>query len=206
MIYVSCMAQAQLIEYLKKKDDVTVISPSDLVYPEISSHPDIFMCRIGDEVIHCTKEEIGFSYPENIAFNAACTGKYFIHNIKHTAPRLLSAAKDKGMEIIHVKQGYSKCSIAVIDETSLITEDEGIKKSLAPYPVDVLMISKGHVRLEGFDFGFIGGTCGRVGNEIVFNGDISSHPDYKDIKEFIEKRGLEIKYFDYPLSDIGSIL
>ncbi len=205
MIYVSELANSRLTEYLKKLDEVTVIKATNLVYPAIATHPDIYMCKLGDEIIFANENEIGYCYPADISFNAACTGRYFIHNTKYTAMRLLDAAKSKGMHIIHVNQGYSKCNIAIIDEASVITSDRGIFKAISP-EIDTLLISPGHILLKGFDYGFIGGTCGRIGDEVIFNGNISAHPDYIRIKEFIESRGLRIKHFDYPLEDIGSIL
>ena len=112
------------------------------------------------------------------------------------------------MTLIDVRQGYTKCSTVVVDENSIITYDEGIVKACAPYrDLDVLQIAPGFVRLDGFDTGFIGGASGRVGNEIIFNGDLFSHPDFNSIVSFIEKRGLVCRWFaDYKLTDIGSIL
>lgn len=205
MIYISENAGKPLKEYLNTLDEVHIVHATDLVYPQIASHADIYMCRLGDKVIHANPQEIGYSYPGNIAFNAACTGRYFIHNTAHTSKRLLDAAVSKGMSIIDVKQGYTKCNTAVIDKTSVITSDKGICKAASPH-LDVLLIRPGHILLRGFEYGFIGGTCGRIGNEIIFNGDISAHPDYDEIQAFIESRGLNIKYFDYPLEDIGSII
>lgn len=205
MIYISENAGEPLKEYLNTLDEVHIVRATDLVYPQIASHADIYMCRLGDEVIHAEPHEIGCSYPGDIAFNAACTGRYFIHNTAHTAKRLLDAARVKGMHIIDVKQGYTKCNTAVIDETSVITSDKGICKAASPH-LDVLLIRPGYIILKGFDYGFIGGTCGRIGDEIIFNGDISAHPDYDAIQAFIKSRGLDIKYFDYPLEDIGSII
>ncbi len=205
MIYISENAGEALKKYLNTLDDVHIVYATELVYPQIASHADIYMCRLGDEIIHAKPSEIGYSYPDDIAFNAACTGRYFIHNTAYTAGRLLDAAKAKEMQIINVKQGYAKCNTAVIDETSVITSDIGIYRA-ASTQLDVLPIRPGHIVLRGFDYGFIGGTCGRIGDEIVFNGDISAHPDYDEIQAFIESRGLNIKYFDYPLEDIGSII
>ncbi len=205
MIYISENAGEALKKYLNTLDDVHIVYATELVYPQIASHADIYMCRLGDEIIHAKPSEIGYSYPDDIAFNAACTGRYFIHNTAYTAGRLLDAAKAKGMQIINVKQGYAKCNTAVIDETSVITSDRGIFKAVSPC-LDALLIRPGHIILKGFEYGFIGGTCGRIGNEIIFNGDISAHPDYDEIQAFIESRGLNIKYFDYPLEDIGSII
>ena len=205
MIYVSENAGEALKEYLCTLDDVHIVYATELVYPQIASHADIYMCRLGDEIIHAQDSEIGYSYPADIAFNAACTGRYFIHNTGYTSKRLLAAAKSKGMDIIHVNQGYTKCNTAIIDASSIITSDNGIYKAASPQ-LEVLLINPGHILLRGFDYGFIGGTCGRIGNEIIFNGDISAHPDYDRIQAFIRDRGLNIKYFDYPLEDIGSII
>ena len=96
----------------------------------------------------------------------------------------------------------------MVDGNSVITADRGIVSALKKCPdIDVLPISQGFVRLEKFEYGFLGGASGKVGNEIVFNGDLSAHPDYEAICRFIEARGLSVKYFPgYPLTDIGSIL
>ena len=64
-----------------------------------------------------------------------------------------------------------------------------------------------HVVLPGFSYGFIGGASGRTGSEIVFNGDITMHPDCGKMLGFIRERGLTVKWFSgYPLTDIGTIL
>ena len=78
-----------------------------------------------------------------------------------------------------------KCSIAIVDENSIITYDAGIAKACEGIEdLSVLLVQPGFVRLDGYDTGFIGGTCGRVGDELVFNGDLSSHPDFPRILEF----------------------
>ena len=58
---------------------------------------------------------------------------------------------------------------------------------------------------------FIGGCAGHLmingRRTIVFNGDLESHPDCKEITSFIKDRDIDIVSFaDYPLTDIGSIL
>ena len=75
----------------------------------------------------------------------------------------------------------------------------------------VLVISRGSVALRGYDYGFIGGCAGNVtvaGRQtIVFNGDITGHPDWEAMKAFISCRNIDIKYFEGErLEDIGSIL
>jgi hypothetical protein len=55
-------------------------------------------------------------------------------------------------------------------------------------------------------YGFIGGCCGKIEDEFVFYGDITEHPDFEKIYNFINDRNIKIKWFDFPLEDIGSIL
>ena len=51
--------------------------------------------------------------------------------------------------------------------------------------INVLLVEPGFVKLRGADTGFIGGASGRVDDEIVFNGDLSAHPNLKKITAFI---------------------
>ena len=212
-IYISKNANKQLTEYVKEKGYTPVYVETEGIVPEgLSCHPDIFLCKMGvhdnSPLFFAGEKVLGMTYPDDIAYNAACTGKYFLHNLSFTDEGLLRVAKEMDMKLINVRQGYTKCSIAVVDENSLITYDEGIVKACSRYPeLDVLKITPGHILLEGYDTGFIGGTCGRIGNELLFHGDLSAHPDFERIREFITKRNLGVKWFpDFPLTDIGSIL
>ena len=241
-IYISETANPLLIEYLKQQGHIIkIVEMSDITYKPVSSHPDIYICSMGSgrPVFFGCPEKIGNKYPENIIYNAACTGKYFIHNTKYTDSELLEHIKSQvinsvkdaeNIEIIDVPQGYTKCNTLIVDEYSIITSDVGIYNACYGRPritdvdasakfdknylsgasvpqLEVLLIEKGHIILQGFDYGFIGGTSGRVGDTIIFNGDITQHPDYEKIAAFIESRGLKIKYFaEYPLEDIGSII
>ena len=212
-IYISKDANQILKSYLESKGyRLEEVSSQDIVDPAISCHPDVFYCKlgIGDEapLVHAYEEELGCGYPAEAAFNAACTGRYFIHNLKITHPRLLESARCAGMELIHVPQGYSKCSTVIVDEQSIITYDRGIARACkAVQDLDVLLVAPGHVLLPGYSTGFIGGCSGRIENEIIFNGDLSAHPNFQEIRAFIENHGLTCTWFeDYPLTDIGSIL
>lgn len=185
---------------------VRIIEETDRTYFPVSSHPDMYMCSLGPgrPVFMGNPRELGYSYPENIRFNAACTGRFLIHNFKHTSPALLEAAGS--IRRIHVSQGYTKCSVVIVDETSIITSDRGIAKACQK-EMDVLLIRPGFVRLRNFPYGFLGGASGRIGSRILFNGNLSAHPDFQQIAEFIRSRSLEPVYFpQYPLEDIGSIL
>lgn len=228
IIYLSEQANLILKNYLKSKGHTLFeIRETSTVYNSISSHADIYLCKLFNELVvshellpfikdhllntkvsfYVGDSSLGYNYPENIKYNAVHLGKHFIHNTKHTDPKLLSLASLNKLNIIQVKQGYTKCNLVVIDENSVITSDLGLANSLISNGIEVLIISQGYVKLTGFHYGFLGGASGRVGNEIIFNGNLSVHSDYKNIKAFIESRNLIVTQFeDYELEDIGSII
>lgn len=212
-IYISKNGGIPLLNYLSALGyKLELIDTQGITYAAVSSHADIFCCRMSageaSEILVGDTAEIGFNYPENVKFNAVCLDKYFIHNLKHTSPVLLYEAQKRGLELINVKQGYTKCNIVVVDGHSVITSDEGIFNTLSRYSdIEVLKIRQGFIKLSGFEYGFLGGASGRVGNEIIFNGNLAAHPDFNAICEFIQNRGLQVKYFpEYELEDIGSII
>lgn len=207
------MAHSAVIDYLLAMGHIVVkLTRNDIVYEQICSHPDIFMCKMGttpsSDVVFANYNEIGKKYPNNITYNAVCLEKYFIHNLSYCSGRLLEYVKKAGLTTVNVRQGYTKCSCVAVSGNSLITADKGIADKLSSCSnIDVLMISPGHVALPGFDYGFLGGASGCVDNEVIFNGDLSSHPDYQKIVEFIYSHGKKVKYFpNLPLTDIGTII
>ena len=206
-VYLSETANPVLQAYLKAEGyALQIVKPTDRTYEPVSSHPDIYFCSPGPgrRLFRGQPERIGYSYPQNIIYNAACTGRFFIHNLKYTAPELLGHVR--GMCKIHVPQGYTKCNTVVVDEHSIITSDQGIFNACRTH-MDVLLIRPRHVKLSGFPYGFLGGASGRVENALLFHGNLKSHPDFESITDFIRSRGLEPVYFEeFELEDIGSIL
>ena len=207
-VIVSRDAGKELKNHLSEKADLMIFEPIDTVAEPVRCHPDLVYCRLKEDIIFMGNERLLKPvYPGDIIYNGFSTGKYFIHDLEHTERQLLKAVNDLELIPVNVKQGYACCSIVPVDEDSIITYDRGIAKAAEAAGLSVLTIGPGHVELPGYDTGFIGGTSGRVGDEIIFNGDLSAHPDYFAIKDFIEERGLKVKYFSgYPLRDIGSII
>lgn len=209
--YISSGAPQALCDFIEAKGYQAIRVPACSTAPVgIADHPDILMCRLGisdsSRIIHASAP-IGNRYPADISYNAACTGKFFVHRLDATAPELLASAKAARMTLIDVRQGYTKCSTVIVDENSIITYDSAIALPAKAAGLSVLKITPGFVKLEGYDTGFIGGTSGRVGNTIVFNGNLTKHPDFTAILNFIEDHGLECKWFeDWELTDIGSII
>lgn len=207
-IYISEAACRPLIEYLSKEGHELVFT-REVISSPIGRHPDILYCHLGGgKVFHGVSEKLGSVYPSDCIYNGCSTGKFFIHNLHVTDPQLLMAADNMGLIKIHVSQGYARCSALPVDENSIITFDGGIARACRQQKgPEVLLVEPGHVLLEGYGCGFIGGTGGRIGNKIVFNGDLSAHPDFEAIKDYVLARGLDLIYFEnFPLTDIGSVV
>ncbi len=154
-------------------------------------------------------DDIGGDYPRNVALNAAKVGKYIICRVDSLDDKVKAYCKANNFTLINVKQGYAKCSCAVVSDNAVITEDIGIYRTLSKTDIEVLLIGKGSVTLEGADCGFIGGASGynKSNNTLYFCGDICEHPDFEKIKGFCDKHGTKIECLsDSQLLDIGGIL
>ena len=121
---------------------------------------------------------------------------------------LIDLFRAKGFGILHTNQRYTACSTAIVAENALITADESIYRLCLSSGIDALKISEGHIDLEGYSHGFIGGCCGLISKDtLAFSGDISMHPDYPDMKAFAASYGVSLlSLSDSPLYDIGGIL
>jgi len=148
-----------------------------------------------------------YDYPNNVFLNCAKVGKNIICNKKYASPDIIANAEISGYNIINVKQGYAKCSTCVVSDNAVITEDDGILKACINNGIDALKISKGYVKLDGYDYGFIGGASGLIEDKLLaFNGDLNSHPDANKIIDFCSSYGVDvISLCNLPLYDVGSI-
>lgn len=158
-----------------------------------------------------TDSAIGGKYPENVRLNAAVIGKNVIAKLDSLDKNVKDYCQKNHYRLIHVNQGYTKCSCAVVSDHALITADNGIYNSLKEYKIDVLKIEQGRVALSGADYGFIGGAsgldiCGE-NRTLYFAGNIDRHPDCDRIKKFCQDHVTEIcSLSDTDLTDIGGIL
>lgn len=212
-IYLSHRAHPLFHEHLERLGyQIMTVVESPSLNRGIASHPDLFMCKMGvnpeSQVFFGEPSMPKDPYPQDIIYNAVCTGKYFIHYLKASDKALLQRAKELEMILINVRQGYTKCNTVVVDSNSLITSDKGIFNTLTQYAdIECLLIQPGHVKLTGYSTGFIGGASGRIGDCIFFHGNLKNHPNYSNMKCFIESRGLNILWFEeFPLTDIGSFI
>ncbi|MBS5945928.1 MAG: hypothetical protein KIB06_04515 [Peptoniphilus harei] len=143
-------------------------------------------------------------YPKDIPLNAYTFKNFFIHNLKYTDKVLLDYYKNSGYQMIDIKQGYGKCSSLVTNDF-IITSDGGIYESLKDF-IPIYKINHGEIRLQNFNYGFIGGASGVLDKKIFFTGDFSHHSSHEEILKIIKKYDYEIEILSKdPIEDFGSI-
>ena len=195
------------------------INQNNIVYPEISAHVDIFTCKIGEKLIvepsqynHIKSnlqykyleqgnKNIEAKYPFDIKYNVCTIGKKALHNFDYTDSKIKDELIEQGYELINTRQGYTNCSIAVIDDKSAIVTDKGLYKILKKHNIDVLYLeyepdikllnNKSYSNRKGF----IGGSISRIDEHVIVFGDLSKIDEDEQIKNFIEKRNLNIIQF-----------
>lgn len=192
--------------------------------PEVASHTDMGLVRIGDvfvaeptvydyykkvlfdKTILCGKTEISAHYPQDIAYNVLISETVAFGNEAYVDPCVKEVLKSQGIALKNVKQGYSKCA-CVYAFGCVITADKGMYESAKKENLPALLISPGDVRLSGFDYGFLGGATGELDEKLFFFGDVTKHRDYEKIKAFLNENKIEFEFFkDVPLTDVGTIL
>ncbi len=217
---------AKLIDYLERRGIELLYTEENITVDKaVSNHADLFALYLGDgriiidrgqtELISELKAS-GFSvtetdgkvagaYPGDCILNHTVVDKYIIGNSKIFDKTVKEECEV--FNVIHTNQGYCKCSVLVVNENSVITDDESIARNIREKGIECLLISKGDVFLDGHEYGFIGGASGKIAkSEIIFFGDITKHRDYMRIKEFLADRDIDIISFDFPLTDFGGII
>lgn len=197
------------------------------LYQAVCGHPDMLMHIIDsskvivhrdmqDEFINTLKSfnitviksnsSLKDSYPFDIILNSLSISNLFVHYLNYSDKILLDIMK-KSKKLINVKQGYTKCSTAVVNESAVITSDKGIAKALYNENIDVLLLPPGDIELPGLDYGFIGGTCGLIEkNLLAFFGNLDCYAYGKEVMRFLEKYKVEPVFLRRgKLIDRGSI-
>lgn len=151
---------------------------------------------------------IGDQYPDDVPLNACIVGQYLFCNKNTVSKTILNRCTELDIKPVFVNQGYTKCSICVINENAIITDDIGIAAAADKNAFDVLYISKGSVKLPGFEYGFIGGATGKLDkNKLAFTGDYRILNEAQVIEEFLNRYNITpICLTNGDLIDIGSII
>ena len=202
------------------KIDIKLIEPSKYVYPEISGHSDIFYTKI-DGKMYCApnakyietnfiigKKPVRYNYPEDVRYNVCQIGKYVVGS-KFVDEKIIDKVN------VFVKQGYTKCNIAVTGDNSCITSDVGIYEKLKNLGMDVLLLKTDNIGLINKDHllsemhGFIGGASAVINDTFVLFGDIDylSEENRNNLLEHIKRHNLKFKDFKYlKIMDYGGVI
>lgn len=199
--------------------DIRLLPPYKNLQRPVATHPDMLLSTVGDKIFvprdYFLKNEEVFDgvcvtlvdadvrpeYPWDVRMNALIMGDTLFGRVDVICKEILESVKAH----VFIKQGYAACSTLVIAENAAVTADRSIAKALTERGVDVCLIEQGHIALDGYDFGFIGGASVRLQNDTVaFFGDLKYHPDHKKISEFAKKHQTQlISLSDEPLADYG---
>ncbi len=225
-----CFIGKKYTDEIKELNDLGIetilLTGNKLLDDEICNHADIqvFNCKnsefivdneiigelepIFNDIMLIPCMAIKSPYPNDVKLNAAILDNKVICNSKFISQEIMTFARNENYEIIHTNQGYTKCNLCIVTDNAVITEDDGLASLLKNYQIDVLKISKGNVNLSDAHYGFIGGAgCKIADDAMYFSGDISSHPDYSNIKEFINKYGISLIYNkNRKLTDFGGLV
>ena len=228
---IDCRAVVEIEESLKRFGYQVIRMPpwNDLSEP-ISAHPDMLLTVFKNN-IYCHKNyfsvamdifrlfekegytvkidshEISSVYPKDISYNSSIVGNNIFALLKHMSPNLYSDCSHMAANTINVRQGYTKCSSAVLGDAGVISSDASIIKAAESNGIKALRITEGHVYLPPYSHGFIGGATGYDDKKMFFAGNYLMHPDGKKIESFCHEFGAEpISLTDSTLMDIGTIL
>lgn len=216
----------EIIGLLKKSGIETLVLQDNLFIDySVRNHADMAACYLGNGriildrgqtavseklrdigmTVFNTESAIKGDYPNDVKLNCAIFGNNLVCFKKGVEIKALEENSDK--RLFSVKQGYCKCSICPITENAILTDDIGIYNKTKEY-LDVLLIDKGDILLDGKDYGFIGGTSAKIDAEtVLFFGNLDTHRNADDIKAFFKKHGIKYKnLFDGRLIDIGGIV
>ena len=200
------------------------LPPFGKIAAPVEAHPDMLVYRQGNallvpaEYLDANRRlfsalgcdvlgidaPFGPVYPEDVRLNALAVG----HTVYGLARGVCREIRESAPRFVAVRQGYTRCSAAVVAERAVITADAGLAEALRRDEVDVLLIMPGHIMLPGYDTGFIGGSGGLIRKGLYgFFGRIESHPQYDEMACFAEAHGTALlSLCDGVLTDWGGLV
>ncbi|MBR3791681.1 MAG: hypothetical protein IKK18_03170 [Clostridia bacterium] len=196
------------------------------LYESVDGHPDMQIHHLGNNLFVCEKTLLSYyknlipdanilpgielceKYPYDIAFNACRVGNFLFHYLNFTDYNILEYYKTNGVKLINVKQGYSKCSVCVINENAIITSDIKIAEKARENGLDALFYDNTQIILKKLSKGFVGGISGLIDkNTLAINGNIEKLYNSERLLYFCQMHQISIlSLYDGIPEDIGSIL
>ncbi len=214
----------QISDKLQNVVDAKVVPllPYNKLDLPVSSHADMLLCVI-DKMVFCydeyyennislfkiieqtgydvikVKHQCNKKYPYDIGLNVLIIGKKIFCKADYAAKEIIEYGKKNGYKIINVKQGYSACSCFVVNESTVITSDLGMKKALENEGIKVYIVSNEKINLSGYNCGFVGGSGFVLNETAYFFGNFQDliEENHDEILECFQKKHIDI----YSISD-----
>ena len=211
-------------------DSVVLLPMADFLSEPVSSHPDMLLWRFENKIVAYDEyakavpsvfdalKRIGYemilekapaspNYPYDVPLNCASVGKYVFANKSSVSAQVRKIIDSNGIELLHTKQGYAKCSTVTVSDNAIITADPSIYAVALKNGIDALFVESCGVGLNGYDHGFIGGASGVTDTHVLFSGDLSLHPSEKIISDFCKAHNKTVvSLSSAPLYDYGTIM
>ena len=223
MLIISHKSTVEFKEFLKdnKLDFIETIDNPNLD-PRIADHPDLSIFPLNENDLSIDSSVINYyqknitdknlipgesvskKYPYDAIYNVYKGSDFYIHN-NVTEKNINNYMKVNNYKHLFINQGYTRCSIIPMGD-KILTADFGIYKTLKD-KIEVILLRQENILLDGFDKGFIGGTCGFFDKTLIFNGNIEKLSNYETIKKESEASKIRLLYpKNCDLVDTGSIL
>ena len=208
-VFASFCAQDILRRAFGTAADIRALPPSPYLPSETASHADMLMLYAQGRLfapayyyqlypslfsgidVTLSEERHTSDYPGDVLFNAFILNGYLYGKTDSIAAAVRTHCKSSGILPCSVRQGYAKCSCAVLPN-AVITADAGIYRALQKNGTDALLISEGGIGLHGYAYGFIGGASFYLDGKLYFFGAAESHPSYIEIAAFCEGHGAQV--------------
>ena len=175
-------------------------------------HPSLFR-KIKEALPHfdirISEEKLGKSYPFDAILNALVIGDKIFCKTDSVCREILSYAKEVGLRVINVRQGYPACTVLPISDSFAITSDMGMRDAMISEGIRVLTVPEcDKILLPPYKNGFIGGSAGKDGEKIYFAGNPKALPYFNIMEEFAVEAGVALITLDAEfcgLTDLGGL-
>ncbi len=191
-------------------EEVFLFCSENVTYESVSCHPDIFLYQDSRSLVlapnapkallealsaHSVpfvvgKSEVGFTLSDSCYYNCVATEQTFFHRKGFTDEVVGRMNAEK--RFVELPQSYTRCSMLPISEEAFVTSDAGIHRVLLREGFSSFLFSPEKIRIAVHKYGFLGGTCGKMENKLIFMGNPLMHEDGASLCRFVEARGCEI--------------
>ena len=222
---VDARCDARLLSRLGEyAEEVFPFRTQGITYESVSCHPDVFVYQDSTTTLlapnapralaeklaslampfHWGGSPVGKSLKDSSLYNCVSTDTCLFHRKGYTDEVLL--ALNRGKRFVELPQSYTRCSMFPLSDQAFITSDAGIHKALERVGFSSFLFSPAEIRIPVHAYGFLGGTCGRWGDQLFFLGNPLRHKDGEALLRFVEANGLvPVSLSDDYLYDGGGV-